>query len=134
MSTRGLSHHCGRGAFAGLALALCAAAFAAPTLRDIVREQLRGQSYMLIETEGQPPRLLLFPRAGAEPMPLEHLRLLVELGDPDPDVRLEAVLELSDTDFPDTPAWLAAALNDPSAEVREAAEAVLDDLGDAGDD
>lgn len=129
-----MSRLCARGALAGLALAVCAGAAAEPGLRDIVREELRGQSYLLIETEGEAPRLLLFPRAGAEPMPLEQLQLLVELGDPDPDVRIEAVLKLSDADIPDTDAWLAAALNDPSAEVREAAEAVIDDLADdAGD-
>ena len=103
-------------------------------MRDIVREELRGQSYMLIETEGQAPRLLLFPRASGEPMPLQHLQLLVALGDPDPEIRFEAVLRLSDLDFPDTHAWLAAALSDPEPEVREAAEAVLDDLGDDEDE
>lgn len=134
MSTNGLSQRCGRGVLVGLALALFASAQAEPTLRDIVREELRGQSYLLIETEGEAPRLLLFPKAGEEPMPLEQLRLLVELGDPDPDVRYEAVLRLSDAELPDTHAWLAAALNDPSADVREAADAVINDLMDDEDD
>lgn len=54
--------------------------------------------------------------------------IVLDLGDPDPDVREEAVLSLGDIGGPSVVPFLLQSLADSSVDVRKAAEAVLDDI------
>ena len=134
-----MSHALGRGALLGLASVLCAAALADDALREWVQREYRGESYMLIEKPGEEPRLLLFDRGDnaliqeAFPADARRARIaaaVVALANGDAEVRIEAVLALADEDGADVAHLIAGALNDPSPDVREAAEAALEDLAD----
>ena len=132
-----MSHARERGAFLGLAFVLCVQASADDSLRDRPHRELRHESYILIETPGAAPRLLLLsdgidipvadPREGSQSERID--RALVLLADGDPEVRADAVLTLGDLQAPRH--LIAAALSDPAPVVREAAAAVLEDLDDA---
>lgn len=107
------------------------------TVGRLVRRALRHRSYILLE-DGGSHRLLLFnPVAGVTAArgsvsaPDNELldRIRVQLTDADPQVREQAVLDVVDLDTALAVDLVIPLMQDPDAAVREAASAVLDDLG-----
>jgi hypothetical protein len=66
--------------------------------------------------------------------PREHSldEFVLALADPDPEVRIEAVLALGDVGSTEVEPFLTQSLTDESDEVREAARAVLEDISASG--
>lgn len=134
MATRA-SHARGRGApLLGLASLLCLPAFADGSFADRVFETYGTRSYVLIEEVGKAPRLILLYNPGdPRPQPAgTHVsaidRIVLDLADPDVEVRVDAVLSLAEFDRDKVDHLLLAATLDASAEVRSTAEAVLEDM------
>lgn len=133
------SHAHGRGALLCVASVLCGQAFADSGLRQWVAEEYRGRSYMLVERPGETPTLYLFDARDGESaeLTLEQLArmrridlAMQQLASADPSVREDAVLALADEDDASLAHLIVTALNDESADVRDAAEAALEDLTD----
>lgn len=110
-------------------------------LPRLLRRLLRPYSYTLIEHDAAShrlPRLHVFsdsdPGAPASWVALPSAapglldQAIADLASPDEDVRVEAVLRLSDSGNPDVAAHFLATLGDPSPGVREAARAALEDM------
>lgn len=107
----------------------------ATSLQVLLHRLLRRYSYIHLEKPGI-DQLWVLPeagttssvawRAGAE---VELARLRLDLTDPDPAVREDAVLALSDLSPGITIDLVVPAISDPVEAVREAAEAVLEDIG-----
>jgi HEAT repeat protein len=121
----------GRGALAGLAFFFCIHGQAiASKLGDTVHRLFRHQSYILVEMPTEPARLLLLStESNSESLSFEDAvlrQVLVDLSDIDPDVREDAVLALADIDAEGAFDILAAALADPSSQVRDTAAAVIE--------
>ena len=108
-------------------------------LQPLLGSLLRGYSYTLSEaTTGDPARLWVHGIGSDTPLrallakPKEALmQATADLGDDDPEVRLEAVLVLGDIGGRDARALVQSVLHDASGDVREAAAAVLEDLDEA---
>lgn len=106
-----------------------------PSLGDLLQRLLRQHSYVYIQQPGIDRLLILAKgheqsaarwRATAREAPtVVHL----ELTDPDPEVRLEAVLATADLATSTAVQLLVPSIHDPAPAVRDAAEAVLEDLG-----
>lgn len=114
-------------------------ALAAMPVSDALRRLLREHSYILLsgaEGGGVHSLWILAPAEGEdEPRHGWSLgrdaaidAIVRDLGDPDPEVREEAVLSLGDRGHESVVPFLLPALVDPSGDVRRAAEAVLDDI------
>lgn len=103
-------------------------------LGELLRRLLRQHSYMYVRQSGTDRLWILAssdtpPGAGWQAAPYDvALRVRFELTDPDPEVRLEAVLYAADLPPSDAMQLLASAIYDPEPSVRDAAEAVLESL------
>ena len=104
------------------------------TLGEILQRLLRQHSYMYVQ---QPGTDRLWVLAAGDPRgkewqaisdDLSH-QVRLNLTDSDPEVRVEAVLAASELATATAVQLLVPAVHDPAPAVREAAEAVLDDLG-----
>ena len=103
-------------------------------LQKIVHYQLSHQSYILVEFPSRPAQLYVLS-SGTKIDPLIHedftvRNALLDLVDEDPDVRVDAILELADINAEGMIDILWSALFDPSPQVRDAAAAVMEDLSD----
>ena len=104
-------------------------------LRDLVRHLLRHDSYMYVEQPGI-DQVWVFARSNARPGPGWHTghaavprHITLELTDPDPEVRMDAVLAASELAPAAAVPLLLPAMQDPEPAVSDAAEAILEDLG-----
>jgi hypothetical protein len=106
---------------------------------DLLRRLLRHHSYLYVEAPGSDRLWVLSPGDGwpevkwaATSGEGERLgRIHVDLSDPDPDIREEAVLATAELDPGLAVNLLLPALHDRAPGVREAAAAVLDDMGES---
>ena len=126
-----------RGVLIGPALFFLATAGAhSSELQENVHRQLAKQSYILVEFPSQPAQLyVLSPGPKNEPLVYEDISVhntLLNIVDEDPELRVDAVLELADINAEGAFDILWSALFDPSPQVRDAAAAVMEDL--AGED
>lgn len=108
------------------------------SLQALLSRLLRQHSYVYVQEAGV-DRLWVLPRVGGTPSTtwqadvddlLAQLRL--DLTDASPDVREEAVLSASDLGASVAIDLVLPSASDPDAAVREAALAVLEDLGATG--
>jgi len=108
-------------------------------LAILLRRLLRQHSYDLVDadTPGSTPHLTVFSaspatnlawRADSAPRQTVIDQALLDLSSPDPDVRQEAVLTLSDTGDRDLAVHFVSSLEDPDIGVREAASAAIEDM------
>lgn len=102
---------------------------------DLVRRLLRRDSYMYVERPGI-DQVWVFATSDAAPRSGWRTerggiprQVALELTDPDPQVRIDAVLAAADLEPVVAVPLLLPAMQDPVSGVREAAEAVLEDLG-----
>lgn len=102
---------------------------------DLVRRLLRHDSYMYVEQPGI-DQVWVFAKGAAQPgtgWRASHVavpgQLTLDLTDPDPDVRVDAVLAAAELAPASVYPLLLPATQDPAPDVREAAEAVLEDIG-----
>ena len=134
MTAKALHTHW-RGVFIGPALFFFALASSnGSELQKIVHYQLSHQSYILVEFPSRPAQLYVLS-SGTKIDPLIHedftvRNALLDLVDEDPDVRVDAVLQLADSDADGMIDILWSALFDPSPQVRDAAAAVMEDISD----
>ncbi|MDX1515760.1 MAG: HEAT repeat domain-containing protein [Woeseiaceae bacterium] len=107
------------------------------TLETLVRRLVRQHSFVILTMpDAALPRLVVRGRGGASaaaswqsgPAASEFEAAVVELAHPDASVREEAVLTLSDIGDAAALPYLVAMLADASPDVREVAEAALEDL------
>jgi len=103
-------------------------------LQENVHRQLSHQSYILVEFPTRPAQLYVLS-SGTKIDPLIHedftvRNALLDLVDEDPDVRVDAVLQLADSNADGTIDILWSALFDSSPQVRDAAAAVMEDISD----
>ena len=101
-------------------------------LQKNVHRRLAQQSYILVEFPSQPAQLYVLS-TGTEYEPLVYEdtffhNTLLDIADEDPEVRVDAVLELADINAEGAFDILWSALFDPSPQVRDAAAAVMEDL------
>lgn len=134
MTAKALHAHW-RGVLIGPAFFLCALAGAdSSELQKNVHRQLSHHSYILVELPSQPAQLyVLSSGTKIDPLIYEDFAVrnaLLDIVDEDPDVRVDAVLELAETNADGTIDILWSALFDPSPQVRDAAAAVMEDLSD----
>lgn len=112
-------------------------------LPQLLKSLLREHSYVLqYSNDGASARSLwiLAPAGNGDAKPAwaagprDHSfdDLVLALADPDPEVRVEAVLALGDIGSMEVEPFLIQSLTDASDEVREAAGAVLEDIGIEG--
>ena len=103
-------------------------------LQRNVHRQFSHQSYILVEFASQPAQLyVLLPGTKIEPLSYEDSTVrnaLLDIVDEDPDVRVDAILELADINAEGMIDILWSALFDPSPQVRDAAAAVMEDVSD----
>lgn len=142
-----------RGAILGLALLVCVPALAQDNsrlLRELLRDTLRGQSYMIIETDGAVEVIILGDAADAARVqtigPAEKEDALYELVDSDPmyavgklhlalddpsrRVSTTAIRLLGEIDTTESRMVLEGLLTHPDAELRlEMVEAIADARG-----
>ena len=133
MMTAKMLHAHWRGVFIGPALFFLATAGANDSeLQRNVHRQFAQQSYILVEFPSQPAQLyVLSSDSKSEPLIYEDMSVdnaLLDVVDEDPEVRVDAVLELADINAVGTFDILWSALFDPSPQVRDAAAAVMEDL------
>lgn len=131
MMTAKMLHAHWRGVFIGPALFFLASADASE-LQENVYRQLAHQSYILVEFPSQPAQLYVLS-SESKSVPLIYKDIsahnaLLDVVDEDPEVRVDAVLELADINAEGAFDILWSALFDPSPQVRDAAAAVLEDL------
>ena len=109
-------------------------------LPNLLRSLLRNHSYVLQYSEDRADARwlwILAPSgdsetnaawsAGSRDSPLDEI--VLALADTDPETRLEAVLSLGDLGSREVAPFLNQSLDDASEDVREAARAVLEDIG-----
>ncbi len=121
-----------RGAVLALVLSVAASAGANEALRETLSRLHADQSYVLVERPDEAPRLILLsPGDGSEPPAPDPALIdaIKALGSDDAGVREDAVLRLDDLGA--DPALLIGAFDDPSADVRDAALAVLEDRAES---
>ena len=133
MMTAKMLHAYWRGVFIGPALFFLATAGANDSeLQENVDRQFAQQSYILVELPSQAAQLyILSPGTKIVPLNYEDFsvrKALLDIVDEDPEVRVDAVLELADINAEGTFDILWSALFDPSPQVRDAAAAVMEDL------
>lgn len=133
MRTTKLSHAQVRGAILGLALFFgVASPTAATELGELVQRWFADQSYILIENPSRPPRLILLGDGATQVEPSKHGRLmqqaLLDLAHRDASVREDALLSLADIGPDNIADLIASSLADPSADVRDTAASILEDL------
>lgn len=105
------------------------------TLGELLHRLLRQHSFVYLRQPGIDRLWILAasdarPAAGwRTPTTAVHRHVRFELTDPDPEVRMEAVLAASELSTATAVQLLVPAVRDPAPAVREAAEAILDDIG-----
>ena len=134
MTAKALHAHC-RGVLIGPAFFFFALVSAdGSELQKNIHRQLSHQSYILVEFASQPAQLyVLSPGTKIDPLIYEDSTFrnaLLDIVDEDPDVRVDAILELADINADGTIDILWSALFDPSPQVRDAAAAVMEDISD----
>lgn len=104
-------------------------------LGDLVRRLLRHHSYLYVEQPGV-DQVWVFAKRDSRQRPgwrTSHgddtRQVALELTDPDPEVRIEAVLAAAESEPAAAIPLLLPAILDPAPAVRDAAQAVLEDLG-----
>jgi len=133
MMTAKTLHAPWRGVFIGPALFFLATANAdGSDLQKNVHRQLAHQSYILVEFPSQAAQLyVLSSGPKIEPLIYKDISVnntLLAVVDEDPEIRVDAVLELADSNAEGAFDILWSALFDPSPQVRDAAAAVMEDL------
>ncbi|MBT8099715.1 MAG: hypothetical protein KJO82_08190 [Gammaproteobacteria bacterium] len=128
-----MSHSQVRGAVFGLALFLSTTGSTQATeLHELVQRLFGEQSYVLVEYHSQPPRLLLIGETELEADTGDNTRqiqqALLDLADRDPATREDALLALADLDNRLVTDLVASALADSSADVRDTAASILEDM------
>ncbi|HSD70169.1 MAG TPA: HEAT repeat domain-containing protein [Woeseiaceae bacterium] len=107
-------------------------------VEELLRRLLREESYLLLGSEADDlRRLWIFSGGDGEGelvvvpddrrLALDHA--IAAMSDPDAEVREEAVLSLGDIEGADVAPLLTQALADDATSVREAAAALLEDMG-----
>jgi len=109
-------------------------------LPNLLRSLLRDHSYVLQyggDGTGAQWLWILGPAGNGDATPAWSAgrrdrsldELVLALADPDPEIRVEAVLALGDIGSAEVEPFLAQSVADDSDEVREAVQAVLEDIG-----